>query len=62
MKKKLVNGLIEGPRKVYYNNGQVYFEYHFTLGDYQGPYTVYFPDGKVQERGMYKFDEAARLP
>jgi len=31
--------------------------YHFTLGDYQGPYTIYFPDGKVEERGTYKFDE-----
>ena len=54
---KLVNGLIDGARKIYYSNGQLHFEYHFTQGDYQGPYAIYFPDGKVEEKGTYNFDE-----
>jgi antitoxin component YwqK of YwqJK toxin-antitoxin module/Tfp pilus assembly protein PilF len=51
------NGLIEGAKKVYFDNGKLYSEYNFADGDREGVYTIYYSNGKVAEKGEYKNDE-----
>ncbi|MBA4053962.1 MAG: hypothetical protein C0490_04550, partial [Marivirga sp.] len=51
------NGVVEGVKRTYYNNGNLYSEYRYVSGDYSGDYVVYFENGKLLEKGSYKLDE-----
>jgi antitoxin component YwqK of YwqJK toxin-antitoxin module len=31
-------------------------EYHYNFGELDGPYAIYYPDGKVFEKGTFKND------
>ncbi len=51
------NGVLTGPKRIYYSNGNLYSEYLYLLGDYTGDYSIYYPNGKPMEKGTYKWGE-----
>lgn len=51
------DGLIEGPKRLYFSSGKLESEYIYKGGDYEGPFVVYYANGKIFEKGEYKNDE-----
>lgn len=51
------NGLRQGSKRLYFDNGKLCEEYTYNRGDLEGPYIRYYPDGRVFEKGVYKKDE-----
>lgn len=51
-------GILHGPAKQYYSNGQLQIDMNFENGVAQGPYQAYYPSGQLQvedslENGLY---------
>ncbi|WP_276373049.1 tetratricopeptide repeat protein [Chryseolinea sp. H1M3-3] len=51
------NGVLTGPKRLYYQSGNLFSEYNYVLGDYDGEYRIHQADGRLIEKGTYKFDE-----
>ncbi|HET6545067.1 MAG TPA: tetratricopeptide repeat protein [Chryseolinea sp.] len=51
------NGVLNGPKRIYYLTGNLYSEFNYALGDYHGDYRIYYSNGKVREKGSYKLGE-----
>lgn len=51
------DGMREGYKKVYFNNGTLCEAYHYRQGDFEGPYATYYPNGQVAKRGTFEHDE-----
>ena len=50
------NGVLHGTKRIYSQNGNLYSEFNYVLGDFHGEYKIYHSNGKVMEKGMYKLD------
>lgn len=48
-----VNGTVEGPRKIYYPNGQLMILETYMNGRFQGPYQTFYESGNKNEEGSY---------
>ncbi len=51
------DGLRDGHKRLYFNNGKLHEEYQYSRGDFEGPFIVNYANGKVRERGVFKNDE-----
>lgn len=51
------DGVLTGVKRLYYQNGNLFSEFNYVLGDYHGDFSIYAPSGKPLEKGTYKFDE-----
>lgn len=47
------DGLREGYKRLYFNNGKLHEEYNYSQGDFEGPFIVYHANGKVKEKGFF---------
>ena len=50
------NGLVNGPKRIFYRDGTIYSEQHFVDGNYNGKYVINHANGKPAESGQYKSD------
>ena len=46
-------GLMDGPRRFFYENAQLKSEHHYRIGIIHGPARGYFPSGKLRFKGRY---------
>ena len=51
------DGLRDGYKRLYFNNGKLHEKYNYSQGDFEGPFIVYHANGKVKEKGLFKNDE-----
>jgi len=49
--------VLDGSKKIYYDNGQACSEYRYASGGYHGEYKTYYSNGNVREKGSYDRDE-----
>ena len=44
----------QGPAKLFYADGQLYVSCNYDVNELHGPFLVYYPDGAIKRRELYK--------
>jgi antitoxin component YwqK of YwqJK toxin-antitoxin module len=47
------NDTLNGPKKIYFDNGKVEEEYQFVKGNREGSFKTFYQNGKLQQEGTY---------
>lgn len=50
------DGLRDGYKRLYFENGKLCEEFMYKQGDFEGPYSIFYSDGKLFEKGTFKND------